>query len=134
MGMIANVKWNKGMQNQKSVSSENELIDLIESLGTSAKKNKHPISVEVKINEGTVLSLVVGLEISVLHFFDEENKPNYFASKGEDSSDEWVAFFMQDHYSEMPLKYFVPSVKAIEAVKEYYRHGCKPTNIQWVTG
>lgn len=132
MEKTANVKWNKGERNNKFVSSEVELVDLIERLDTSAKNDSYPITVEVRVGEGSVLSVVVGLEISVLHFYDEKKEPQYFVSMGEESIDEWVGFFMQDHFSEMPRKYFIPSPLAMEAIKEYYRSGQKPPNINWI--
>ena len=132
MKTIATVKWNKGDQNKKSVNSETELIALIQDLDSNAKNDNYPISVEIKVNEGTVLSLVVGMEITVLHFYHEKNSSKYFVSEGEDTIDEWVSFFMQDHFSEMPRKYFVPSTLAINAIKEYYRSGDKPTNVHWI--
>jgi hypothetical protein len=131
MKTMANVKWNRGEKNSKTVNSEAELISLIQDLDVNAKNEDYPISVEIKINEETVFSLVVGMEISALHFFDQKSGGKYSVSEGEESLDGWVSFFMQDHFSEMPRKNFVPSSSAMDAVKEYYRSGKRPTNINW---
>lgn len=120
--------WSDEEDGRREVATVEELDRVVDELSASADS---PFSVELMVDENTAISVVVGLDISLVNFYSATEQPNYLGSVGPWDDDELVVFYHRGHYSEVPKVHFVPIDDAREALRYYFRTGQRPPNITW---
>ena len=122
--------WGDEEHCRTEVSTEEELDRVVDELTATAATDA-PFSIELMVNEDTAISIVVGLDISLVNFYSATNKPNYSGSIGPWDEDESIVFYYRGHYSEVSKAHFVPIDDAREALRCYFRTGQRPKKITW---
>lgn len=122
--------WGDGEDCRKEITTEEELDRVIEQLTDIAYQSK-PFTIELSVNTSTAISMIVGLDISLLNFYSSTSQPRYFGSLGPWDETEWIVFYHREHYSETPKTYFVPVADARESFRLYFCMGSRPENIRW---
>ena len=112
------------------VSALEELDRAVDELTATAATGE-PFSIELMVNEDTAISMVVGLDISLVNFYSAKDEPNYSGSIGPWDEDESIVFYYKGHYSEVPKAHFIPISDAREALRYYFQTGRRPPNITW---
>jgi hypothetical protein len=119
-----------GVNEYTQVSTLQELTQTIDRLITIAKADR-PFTVELYVNAETGMGMVVGLEESSLQFYSTLGGPLVVGCSGPWDDDSLIAFYHGGHRSELPRRYCVPIMDAIEAMKHYFQTGMRPENIKW---
>jgi hypothetical protein len=130
--MGGNLIWGDEPDQNKLIDTIEELDHMLDELTTLSISDKTPMTVELTVNDETMLRIVVGLNISQILFVPKVAVPTAYSSHGDWSDEEeYIVFFYREHYSETPKKYWVAIELARDAMREYFRTGSKPTNVVW---
>jgi hypothetical protein len=119
-----------GEAESSPVASANELDDLLDDL-TEQAWIQGLFTVQLVMNNGTALLIVVGGQMSHVEFYWRTGKPLAVGSRGPWDDDELIALTHCGQYSELPRRFWVPTEDAREAMRQYFRTGSRPTNITW---
>jgi Immunity protein Imm1 len=108
-----------------------ELLDAeIDHLTDEACKGM-PFSVQVCLDYGTAMLIVVGRPESHLEFTSPTNQPLMVGCVGPCDDDELIEFSHGGQHSELPRRFWVPTSEAREALRTFFRTGERPSNIRW---
>lgn len=112
------------------VTSVQELDSLLDDLTQAARAK--PFMAELTSNAGDSLAIGLGLDESVASWVSAGGAPPYFASEGDPEADGMIVFFYRGHWSEFPRSSAVPTERAREVLRDFFRHGRRPANFRWV--
>ena len=79
------------------------------------------------------LGIVVGGDETVVSFNYGHGNPPYYASLGDDKTDEPVltAFVGLEHHTEFPRRWVVSSAAGRQAAREFLASGGRPNSLRW---
>jgi hypothetical protein len=82
---------------------------------------------------GSVITMVVGGEETVLGFDYGHHNPPYYSSRGPSNADEpmLTCLLTFQHHTEFPGKYVIPVTDGVKAAREFLDSGDLPTCINW---
>jgi hypothetical protein len=89
-----------------------------------------PLMVDFIAEDGASLTVGCGAA-DVPLCFQASNDPPYYRSRGDGQSDALQAFLYSGAESEFRDADLVPVATAAEAVREFFRTGCRPDNVDW---
>lgn len=113
------------------VRSLNELDQAVAEVLTQANQEGIPIAIQVAVNKETELLVTIGGQESHMEFYSATGTPIAIGCRGPWESDEMIKFTHSGVPSEMKRRYFVPNLEALQALREYFLYGTRPSNIQW---
>ena len=87
----------------------------------------------IEAENGNYITLVVGGDETVLAFNYGHRDPPYYASRGENESEEPVmtAYLVLHHHTEFARKWVIPMKQGMLAVHEFCETGELPKCIEW---
>ena len=122
------VEWNE--DSGAWVVSVVELDALLDDLTEAARAM--PFMAELTSDAGDSLAIGLGLDESVASWVSAGGAPPYFASGGDPEADGMIVFFYRGHWSEFPRSSAVPTERAREVLRDFFRLGRRPANFRWV--
>ncbi len=126
------LSWGK---NEKMIiSSISQLNGQIDLLLSGISKSILPIAIELSKNGEMSLLITIGAEQSHVEFFDKNGSPLVVGCLGPVDSSELIEYSFFDEPTEMEIRYCVPISSALEAIREFFLLGRRPTNIKWGAG
>lgn len=131
--MTAHLEW--GRDQRADVPTLQALEQTLDQLSLQAEQGR-PFSVDVLLDSGDALALVVGGSVSMLNFYSRSSRPPVVGCRGPwqgAEGEELFVFDFRGEYSEIERRYTVPSSDAREAARRFYTTGQRPDNITWNT-
>jgi hypothetical protein len=128
--MTRRLVWNEN--GSAEIMSVAELDALLDDLASRAEKGD-PFMVELSAENGDLMSLGLGQDMSVLSYTPASLDPPYLASVGEENeeNDGVIVFNYAGQETEFPLASAVPTSDAREAFRVFFETGALADNIQW---
>ena len=112
-----------------------EHLDKVISDATEEARHEKSLSFIYLVSDNeNEMGFVVGSDETVLGFDSGSKDPPYFASKGENESEEPVmtCYLYFEHHTEFPRKYVIPFIDGLKAVHEFYLTGNLPKCVDWI--
>lgn len=115
------------------ITSSKMLEELLDQLTVQANKDDMPFTVQIILDDTSGILLTVWSELSHLESYSELHRPPVVISLGDwgDNQDELITALHGGIPSTINKKSCVPSEKAREAVRQYFKTGKRPVNISW---
>lgn len=113
------------------VATSTELDEMLDNIHAEAQRGC-PVVADLISPSGDVLSVGLGLDVSVLSFVSASGGPPYLASAGDDDAEGAVAFCWNGEWSEFPARQCIPAEEARRAVREFFTEGSLSPRIRWV--
>ena len=127
--MIPYLIWDE--DNRVEIRSVEELEQLLDLLTVEAREDI-PLSVELHVEEGISMYIVVGGEASPIAFYSATSRPPVIGGLGQyNNTDETIEYNHRGHYSVIRKQYAVPIVAAREAFRQFFQTRKRPNNIAW---
>ena len=120
-----NFTW--GMNESIALASIEDAVSLLDRLDEQARGKG--MIVQATHENGCTLAIGVGLDESVLTFFDGHGQP--WVSVGERDREDYLTFEFGGDISEMMGAKAVPVDKARAAVRDFFKSGERPALINW---
>lgn len=127
---MAEIAWDGNSDETVSVSVGELRGKLIELNQLAVAR---PFIVDITIDGGDTISVVLGREVSVLNFISASKKPPYLASEGRSPVLEGgvVRFGYFGSMTEFPEWQTIPTNDALEAVYNFVATGTLPGSVAW---
>ncbi len=129
--MNASLEWDRNQR--ATVSSVQELDCLLDQL-TREAAHSYPFSVDLILDSGDALSMVIGESITPVQFYSLTGHPLVVGCSGPWEGEEGDQLFVFDHrgsYSEIEKRYTIPIADAREATRRFLATGERPHNVTW---
>lgn len=129
--MVAHLEWDRN--ERADAPSVQELDHILDRLTAQARASR-PFSVDLFLDSGDALAIVVGGEVSVMNFYSPTHRPPVVGCRGlwsEDEAEELIVFDFRGEYSEIEKRYTVPTADAREGMRRFFITGERPDNITW---
>jgi hypothetical protein len=119
-----------GVSPSKTVETLDDLEREVDRLNDIAKQNG-AFAIEFYLNSRTGILIFLGLEVSTVEYYSEEEPPLYTTCRGPWDDDELITVLYEGIPSTKEKRYCVPFEDAQEALRIYFKMGKRPNNIQW---
>jgi Immunity protein Imm1 len=86
---------------------------------------------ELASPDGGRMAVGLGETESVATFSAPYEEPPYFVSRGSGGGDGAVVFFYDGHWTEFDPEAVIALAEALDAVREFFATGTRPTLITW---
>ena len=129
--MTAYLEWDRNQRtNAFSVQELDRILDQL----TLQATNELPFSVDLVLDSGDALSIVVGDIITPVNFYSSAGHPLVVGCSGFWEGEEGDQEFVFDHrgsYSEIEKRYTIPIANAREAMRRFFATARRPDGIPW---
>ncbi|GEM49254.1 Imm1 family immunity protein [Deinococcus cellulosilyticus] len=135
MTPVGTVVW-QGIAQALQVTSRADLMQAIEQARKAARHQGVPLSVELRIDNSGVMSILVGADRSYLVFKPENGHFCHVADDvhaGNTRPGKCLAFIEDGHLSEIDLRLTVPFELAQEALLSFAETGEIPRSLPWMS-
>lgn len=130
--MNGHLMW--GQEDHADISSVEELDRALDQLTIESERIGMPTGVQLQIDGGAAMSIVVGREESHVEFYSPTARPPAVGCRGPwqgEEGDELLVFNFGGEYTEIEKRYSVPVAQAREAIRIFFTTGLRPENIAW---
>ena len=87
--------------------------------------------VELVSPSGVSCAIGLGRPRSAVTFSALMVEPPFFLSRGDATSDESLVFFYNGHWTEFPPEAGIPVNDALDALRQFFESGQRPTAVKW---
>lgn len=123
------LKWK---DDERSVGSVEEAIELVESLHAQFKGVNHPSIITVRNDAGDIMTIGLGAERSFLNFMSEHLKPPYYSTVGENENEQTTTMFdFMGEQTEVRSRNLISLAGAVEALKVFCNTGQRDSSRSW---
>ncbi len=124
------VEWGRGPQQDRI--DETQLDSVLDRVAAEARQQGKPQDVQITVDGGGTLGIVVGAEWSVLNHVPQDRNPPYMTSVGQDRSDDLLVFYVAgDHYSETLRRNAISPEAARAALRHFVTTGELSPDVDW---